>query len=409
MESYVTGLRCAGCGHGLPVQYALSCPRCGGLLELEYDLERMAGLPRDRLSGPGIWRYAFALPVRDPAHRVSLGEGNTPLYDCPRLAEAIGVRKLWLKFEGTNPTGTVKDRTSATAVSAAREFGYKAIGVVSTGNAGSSLATYGTRAGLRTFIFCYERGSQPKLNHMAACASDLVFYRGVYDDMIGVFDRLVDEGLVFDGGASRNPFKHEGKKTIAYEVAEQLGWAVPDFFVAPVGVGETFIASYRGFRELAAMGWTAGVPRMVAAQSAVANPIVRAWREGGDLVPQRIGYTVAEGVAVGNPDAKGRYVLDILRREGGLAGDAADADIVAAQKLVARTEGIWAGPTGVVTVAVLRNLVRAGQVPSAARVVCMVTETGLKGEYPPIHPEGIVPDYEAVKKLVMARLGGFPA
>src|SRR5437879_3931632 len=185
------------------------------------------------LTGTGLWRYAPVLPIADPAHRVTLGEGGTPLLDAPRLARDLGVRRLMVKFEGSNPTGTVKDRSSPTAVAAALQFGFRATSVVSSGNAGSSIAAYSARAGLRSLIFAYARTSAPKLLHMAATATDLVLYEGVYDDLIVLWDRLVEDRLFFDCGASRNAYKHEGKKTLAYEIAEQSGWRGPGVGAAP--------------------------------------------------------------------------------------------------------------------------------------------------------------------------------
>jgi threonine synthase len=339
---------------------------------------------------------------------VSLGEGQSPLLDCPRLAARLGVRRLLVKFEGSNPTGTVKDRSSATAVAAALRFGHRAVSVVSSGNAGSSIAAYGARAGLSSLVFAYERTSAPKLLHMAATASDLVLYRGVYDDLIGIWDRLVDDGLFFDCGASRNAWKHEGKKTIAYEIAEQMGWRAPDLVVAPVAVGETFVAAARGFAELARAGLIPGRPRMVAAQAARANAVTRAWRTGGPIVPLRIGYTVAEGLAAGDPGKKGAWALRLLRQTGGVAGDAEDEEILEAQRLLARAEGIWAGPTGVTALAVLQKLLAAKAVDPDQTICAIVTETGLKTEAPAPAREALAFDEASLRALVRARLGGGP-
>src|SRR4029450_2155671 len=227
MDSLATSLRCIDCETTLPLGYTLQCPWCSGLLELLYDADRLQKEGPSIFTGGGLWRYAPVLPIRDPAPRIPLGEGQTPLLDCPRLGKRLGVRRLVVKFEGSNPTGTVKDRTSATAMGAALQFGFRTTSVVSSGNAGSSVGAYSARAGLRSLIFCYERASAPKMLHMAATASDLVIYQGVYDDLIALWDALADERLFFDCGASRNPYKHEGKKTIAYEIAEQLGWRAP--------------------------------------------------------------------------------------------------------------------------------------------------------------------------------------
>src|SRR4029077_12660314 len=200
--------------------------------------------------------------------------------------------------------------------------------VVSSGNAGSSIAAYSARAGLRSLIFAYERASAPKLLHMAATTTDLIIYKGVYDDLIKIWDWLVDDHLFFDCGASRNAYKQEGKKTLAYEIAEQTGWAVPGVVVAPVAVGETFIATARGCREMREAGWIARAPMMVAAQARRANAVTRAFRDGTAIAPLKIGYTVAEGLAAGDPGKKGEWVLRLLREGKGVAGDAEDDEIL---------------------------------------------------------------------------------
>ncbi|HET7295750.1 MAG TPA: pyridoxal-phosphate dependent enzyme [Gemmatimonadales bacterium] len=407
-ESVATGLSCIQCGASFPLAYRLQCERCAGLLELQYDLDALAKAGPSLLAGGGLWRYAPVLPIADPAHRVTLGEGQSPLLECPALGRRLGVRRLLAKFEGSNPTGTVKDRSSTTAVSAARQFGFTATSVVSSGNAGSSIAAYSARAGLRSLVFAYEKASAPKLLHMAATATDLVIYQGVYDDLIGIWDRLVEDGLFFDCGASRNPFKHEGKKTIAYEIAEQLGWQAPDVLVAPVAVGETFIAAHRGFREMEHVGWIARPPLMVAAQAARANAVTRAWREKRPLAPIKIGYTVAEGLAAGDPGKKGEWTLRILRESGGVAGDAEDQEILETQKLLAQTEGIWAGPTGVATLAVLRRLLAQKAVDPDATICVILSETGLKTEAPPPSRQGVAFDETSLRRLVRERLGGPP-
>jgi threonine synthase len=404
MDSCATGLRCIDCGAGYPLEYILECGKCRGLLELTYDLDALKRRGPDVLKGTGLWRYSPVLPIADPAHRVTLGEGQTPLLDCPRLASALGVKELRVKFDGTNPTGTVKDRSSATAVAAALQFGYRITSVVSSGNAGSSIAAYSARAGLRSLIFAYERASAPKLLHMAATTPDLVMYKGVYDDLIGHWDRLVEERLFFDCGASRNAYKQEGKKTLAYEIAEATGFKLPDVVLAPVAVGETFIATYRGFREMKAMGWIEKIPLMVGCQAARANAVVRAWRENRPIQPLRIGYTVAEGLAAGDPGKKGEWTLGILREQGGLAADAEDDEILEAQTLLARTEGIWAGPTGVATLAVLEKLLAVKRLDPHQSICVIISETGLKTEAEPPSRSGTAFDYESLRALVTARL-----
>jgi threonine synthase len=408
-ETHVSGLRCIDCGTAFGLDYRLDCPRCQGLLELTYDEAALAARGPAVFSGHGLWRYAPVLPIPDPGHRVTLGEGASPLLECPGLAGHLGVRRLLAKFEGSNPTGTVKDRSSATAVSAARQFGFSTTSVVSSGNAGSSIAAYSARAGLRPLIFAYEKASAPKLLHMAATTTDLVIYQGGYDDLITLWDVLAGERLFFDCGASRNPWKHEGKKTIAYEIAEQLGWRAPDVLVAPLAVGETFIAAARGFGEMARMGWIPRRPRMVAAQAARANAVVGAWREHREIRPLKIGYTVAEGLAAGDPGRKGAWALRLLREHDGLAGDAEDEEILEAQRLLARVEGIWAGPTGVAALAVLIKLLAHREVDPDATICVVLTETGLKTEAPPPSRQGRAFDAASLRRLVEERLGAWRA
>jgi threonine synthase len=402
--SLAESLVCIDCGAVYALGYRLECDKCRGLLELTYDLDTRRRRGPALFAGAGLWRYAPVLPIADPAHRISLGEGGTPLLDCPQLAAGLGVRRLLIKFEGSNPTGTVKDRTSATAVAAALQFGFRATSVVSSGNAGSSIAAYSARAGLRSLVFAYERASAPKLLHMAATATDLIIYRGVYDDLIGIWDRLVEDRLFFDCGASRNAYKHEGKKTLAYEIAEQTGWRPPDVVVAPLAVGETFVATARGFREQHQAGWIPRVPLMVAAQATRANAVARAWREGTGIRPLKIGYTVAEGLAAGDPGRKGAWALRLLREMGGLAGDAEDEEILAAQRTLARTEGVWAGPTGVATLAVLTKLLAEGRLDPAQTICVIVSETGLKTEAEPPSRTGTAFDAETLRRLVSDRL-----
>ncbi|MBI1734072.1 MAG: threonine synthase [Candidatus Rokubacteria bacterium] len=403
-ESLARNLTCIDCRQTYALEYRLECERCHGLLELTYDLGRLAARGWDVLAGRGLWRYSAVLPPAAHEHRVTLGEGETPLLDCPRLARDLGVRRLLLKFEGANPTGTVKDRSSTTAVTAARTFGYRVTSVVSSGNAGSSIAAYSARAGLRSLVFAYERTSAPKLLHMAATTPDLVLYHGVYDDLITLWDRLVEERLFFDCGASRNPYKHEGKKTIAYEIAEQTAWEVPDVVVSPVAVGETFIAAARGFREMRDAGWIARMPTMVAAQATRANTIARAWRDKRPLEPLKIGYTVAEGLAAGNPGKKGEWVLRLLHELGGVAGEAEDDQILAAQRRLARTEGIWAGPTGVAALAVLERLLGDKAIDPYQTICVIITETGLKTEAAAPSRSATAFDEASLRALVRQRL-----
>lgn len=393
----VLGLKCIRCGKEYAKEFRRACSACHGLLKVEYDSAQLKRIERSSLCGDTLWRYHKFLPIAELDHFVSLGEGMTPLLRCPNLGRALEMPALYVKFDGVNPTGTVKDRSSVTAIGAALEFGFTICGVVSTGNAGSSIASYATRAGLRCLILSADTGAAPKMSHMEACSTDLFYYKGTYDEVVPLFDQLVEEGRICDCGATRNPYKPEGKKTIALEVCEQMGWNVPDYLILPGAMFEIFISNWRCLTLLAEIGWIDRIPTLILAQSSHANPVSKAFKESTDIVPQKIGYTVAEGLAVGDPGPKGEWALRILRESGGLAEDVTDEEIIAAQSLLAGSEGIWAGPTGVSTVAVLMKLLEKETLPRNASVVCLVTETGLKGEYPPKKREGVAPTLDAIR------------
>jgi threonine synthase len=401
--SYLEGLRCTDCRGHHPPEYLLECPDCGGLLDPQYDLAavRRAGVRDER--DAGMWSFHRVLPILAPENVVSLGEGDSPLIPAPTLARKIGVREVYLKYEGTLPTGTVKDRTSATAASAALQFGFRAISVVSTGNAGVSIANYARRGRLRSAVFCYERGDPLKMAHMSVMAERLFTYAGEYDDVIEFYDQIMDRKEIFDGGARRNPYKHEGKKTIAYEVIHQMK-RMPDVFVAQTSGCEIFTASYRGFREMREMGIIPGMPKMVACQSFAANPIVKAFRSNSPLMPMTAGPTVAKGLAAGKPGKKGEWVLRILREEGGEALDVTDEEVLAAQRFLVAEEGLWSGPTGASALAALIKGVGERRLSQDATYCCMVTETGLTSAYPPMKTHPVEASKEGIEKaLVFAR------
>jgi threonine synthase len=396
--SSAQGLVCVDCCGTLDFRYQLRCPKCGGLLDLVYDLPqtRLADLVDRRFHG--MWRFRRVLPILDPSSIVTLGEGSTPLIPAKRLARLLGIKELFLKYEGTNPTGTVKDRTSSTAVSSAKQFGYRAITVVSTGNAGTSLATYAHRAEIHSVIFCYHKGDVIKMNHMSLMASKFCIFEGEYDELIRSVDQCVEEGLAFDGGATRNPFKHEGKKTIIYEVVEALK-RVPDFFFCPVAVGEIFIATFRGLTEMRQMGVTERMPTLVCCQSAQASPIVEAFKSSGSFQPTMAKPTIAKGVAVGDPGPKGPRVLSILRENSGIALAVSDLEVQEAQLLLSENEGLWAGPTGVVSLAGLIQACRDQQVNPDSTTVCVITETGLTSPYPPIKRQIVKTGIEEIRRV----------
>ena len=223
MRSAAVGLRCVDCARSYSLDYLRGCPDCGGLVFVEYDLGRVAELRLGDGGGGGIWRWDELLPPTAPEHRVTLGEGMSPLVRATRLAERLGVREVHLKVEGVNPTGSMKDRSSVTAIAAAQSFGFGRVGCVSSGNMGSSIANYAARAGLRAFVFSAAYASEAQVDHMAAGTADMYVYDGPYDAMAAAIQPIFDEGLAFDAGSSANPYNSEGQKTLAFEIVEQLG------------------------------------------------------------------------------------------------------------------------------------------------------------------------------------------
>ena len=399
-ESAATNLRCVDCHKSHALEYRLACQACGGLLEIEYDLQRLKDQPLVQPDRTGVWRYAAWMPVHDGANFVTLGEQLSPLFPIPRLGAELGLRRLWIKFEGSNPTGTVKDRSSQTAVAwrapvRIRRRGRRLHG----GTPPPPSPPTPHEPGSAAWVCCYTRSTAAKMAHLAGVASDVIWYEGVYDDMIRHFDAAVDRRWCFDGGATRNPFKQEGKKSIALETFEQLGRA-PDLMVYPVGMGETLLAGQRAWVALAATGRIEKPPRPVSTQSTEANTIAEAWRTGDELRAKTIGYTVAEGTAVGDMGAKGRLTLRRIREQDGLAGDVSDEETLNMQQRLAQTEGLWVGPTGAVPLAVTARLAHEGHVDPDAEIVCISSETGLKGDWPPLHVRGEEPSLELIRQTL---------
>lgn len=400
--SYATRLKCVKCSAEYPLEYILVCKKCSNLVEFDYDLAEVAKIDFGSISEQGIWKFHPVLPIKSREHTVTMGEGSTPLLECSRYGKTLGLQNLRVKYEGSNPTGTFKDRSSASAIAAARQFGFTRTAVVSTGNAGASIAAYASRGGIKSTVFCYSKAAPAKLYHMEACATQLIVYEGGYDEIAVQVGKHLEKLKIFDSDARRNPYKHEGKKTLSYELFFQLGRKAPDFLLVPVSLGEMMVATWRGFREMKEMGWIDKMPRLIACQSHAANPVVRAVDEKKSLVPQQVGYTIAEGVAVGNPGLKGERALEAVRATDGFAASVEDEEIVEAMASLARTEGIWSGPTGAVTIAALEQLVKANRIDPAASIVAIVSETGLKGDFPPFPAEAQALDPDKIVRILEA-------
>jgi threonine synthase len=376
---YATHLSCRECGHTCPIGSGHACAECFGPLEVAYDLPHLS---RESIeSGPlSMWRYASLLPVPpDVASTPNLDPGWTRLVRADQLASVLGMRELWIKDERANPTHSFKDRVVGVALAAAIELGFKVLACPSTGNLANAVAAAAARAGIRAVVLIPADLETQKIIGSAVYGCSLVAVQGSYDDVNRLASELADER---DDWAFVNvnvrPYYAEGSKTIGFEVAEQLGWRLPDQIVVPVASGAQLVKIDKAFRELAATGLVDDTPyRVYGAQATGCSPVAAAFRAGHDVVQPVRPATIAKSLAIGNP-ADGPYVLDVVRRTGGVVADVSDEDLVDAIQLLASTEGIFAETAGGVTLAVLRKLLKEGQIDPDARTVVINSGDGLK-------------------------------
>jgi threonine synthase len=376
---YASGLACRECGQTYQLGAQHACSECFGPLEVGYDLPPLtrAGIE----AGPqNIWRYASLLPVPpDIADTPNTEPGCTRLVRADNLARALGMRALWVKDERGNPTHSFKDRVVAVALAASVEMGFKVLACPSTGNLANAVAAAAARAGIRSVVLVPADLEPQKILGTAVYGGTLVTVEGSYDDVNRLASELADSR---DDWAFVNvnvrPYYAEGSKTIGYEIAEQLGWRLPSQVVVPVASGAQLVKIDKAFRELTELGLADGPGcRVFGAQATGCAPVAAAFRAGQDVVQPVRPATIAKSLAIGNP-ADGPYVLDVVRRTGGVVADVTDAQIVAAIQLLAATEGIF-GETAVgVTLAVLRKLLDAGQLDPAAETVIINSGDGLK-------------------------------
>lgn len=377
-----THLECSATGtlHDSEVLQGLS--RAGKPLLARYDLESLRGrFTPEALVGrrPDLWRYAEVLPVRDPAARVCLGEGFTPLIDAPRFAERIGVGRVWVKDEGQNPTGSFKARGLGMAVSRARELGASALALPSAGNAGSAAAAYGAAAGLPVHVVVPRDTPRPIIEEIRALGAHLQLLDGLINDCGAVVRRGVEERGWFDLSTLKEPYRVEGKKTMGYELFEQLGGRLPDVILYPTGGGTGLIGMWKAFDEMEALGWIGSErPRMVTVQAAGCAPLVRAFEEGADeATPWRDAATYASGLRV--PGAIGDFlILGALRESGGTAIAVPDHEMQEWVAHLGRDTGIFAAPEGGAVAAAAHALRVSGFLTPDDEVVVFNTGSGLK-------------------------------
>jgi threonine synthase len=382
MVDQVTGLRCRECGREFPAEALHVCDYCFGPLEVAYDYERIAAVTsRERIeAGPRtIWRYRDLLPVDDPSP-VDLGAGFTPLVRAERLAAELGLGELWIKDDTANPTGSFKDRVVSVALTKARQLGFKVAACASTGNLANSVAAHAARAGLESVVLIPHDLEAAKITMTAVYGGTVVAVKGTYDDVNRLCAELTSEhpSWAFVNVNVRTYYA-EGSKTLAFEVAEQLGWRAPDHVVVPVASGSQLTKVAKGFAELGRVGLLPEVPevRISGAQAEGCSPVATAFATGADAIRPVKPSTIAKSLSIGNP-ADGWYALDAIRSSGGSCGAVSDDEIRDAIGLLARTEGIFAETAGGVTIATLAKLAAEGRIRPDERVVALVTGHGLK-------------------------------
>lgn len=378
---FVTGLTCLRCGSAYPHGNLLTCPACGpeGILDVQVDYAGVASAWKSRpLAGrpTNISRYVELLPVSPDALFPPLEIGWTPVYEVPRLAKAVGVRSLFLKDDGRNPTSSFKDRSSAVGVMKAREFGAATIACASTGNAASSLAGLSAAAGLRSFIFVPERAPEPKIAQLLIFGATVFRVRGSYEDAFDLCTRSCAAFGWYNRNSGMNPFLVEGKKTAGLEIAEQMRDALPDWVAVSVGDGCTIGGIGKGLLEMQRLGIAGRIPRLLGVQAAGAQVMVEAFRLERDVVPSEPD-TFADSIAVGTPRNWRRAIAQV-RASGGTMITATDEEIAEAMRLTARLGGVFGEPAGVAGVAGLRRAVQTGAVPPDASVLVVITGNGLK-------------------------------
>jgi threonine synthase len=379
----VTHLSCSQCGERYdPSKLYNVCLKCGKPLLVQYDLERIAATwARASLAarGKNLWRYREALPVEREEEITTLGEGWTPLVHARRLGEQLGMRHLYIKDESLNPTGSFKARGMAVAVSMAKELGVHKLAVPSAGNAGGALAAYAAKAGLEAYILMPRDVPRANLIECQQCGARVTLVDGLISDCGRIVaERKESEGW-FEVSTLKEPYRIEGKKTMGYELAEQLGWELPDVILYPTGGGTGLIGMWKAFDEMERLGWISPKrPRMVTIQAEGCAPIVQAFAAGANVGADVVHpHTVAAGLRV--PKAIGDFLmLDILRRSGGTAVSVSDTELIAAVREIGAAEGIFAAPEGAACLPALGRLLGRGEIRTDERVVLFNTGSGLK-------------------------------
>lgn len=382
-ESFLTHLECGYCGRRLEADRLWNlCPDCGKPLLARYDLEAARdALDRSAVSRrePTLWRYRELLPVRDPRFKLCLGEGFTPLFHARRLGSELGFRNLFIKDEGLNPTGSFKARGLAVAVSRALELGVRSLSIPTAGNAGCAMSAYAALAGMEAHVFMPADVPRPFVNECRVLGAAVTLIDGLITDCGKAAREGVEKHGRFDVSTLKEPYRIEGKKTMGYELAEQMGWKLPEVIIYPTGGGTGLVGMWKAFDEMEKLGWVGPRrPRMVTVQSDGCAPMVKAFHEGREFAePWPDARTIADGMRV--PAAVGDFlILRALRESGGTAVAVSDDDILKGTRLMGRTQGIWPAPEGGATLAAFLELREQGWIGDDETVVLFNTGNGAK-------------------------------
>jgi threonine synthase len=379
--SFVKGLQCRECGQDYPKEPLHVCETCFGPLEIVYDYDAIGKtISREKIAArdKNLWRYRELLPIdREP--QVGMYSGFTPLVKAHRLAQALGVKELYIKDDSVNhPTFSYKDRVVSVAISKAIEFGFDTVSCASTGNLANSVAAHAAKAGLNCYVFVPDGLEQGKIIGSAIYGPKTIAIKGNYDDVNRLCSEIGDKyGWAFVN-VNLRPYYSEGAKTHAYEVAEQLGWKLPKHIVVASAGGTILPKLAKAFKELVKVGLVQDTGcKIYSAQAAGCAPIINALHKGTDLINPVKPKTIASSIAIGNP-ADGYYVVQAVKESGGWGDSVTDEEILEGIKLLARTEGIFTEPAGGTEVAVTRKLIQNGRIPRDESIVISITGNGYK-------------------------------
>ena len=372
--------RCVKCGKEYEAVPNLENCSCGGILDIIYDYDYISTkLTKDVLAKRAdysMWRYREVLPVEEDTANTPLRVGWSPMYEAQRLADMLGIKKLFIKDDGINPTSSLKDRASAMAVAKAIEAGAKVIGCSSTGNAASSLAGNAAAAGLKTYIFVPSRAPKGKVAQLVTFGANVISVDGSYEDTFRISAEAIKKWGWYNRNAAINPYLSEGKKTVALEIGEQLNWVCPDYVALSVGDGCTIAGVWKGFKDLYALKLIDKLPKLISVQASGCCPINRSIEEKKPWYPMEEN-TLADSIAVGVPRNPDKAINAIMESDG-IVINVTDEEIMAAQKLLGTTCGVFGEPAGVTGTAGLKKACELGLIPKDATVVSIVTGNGLK-------------------------------